>query len=350
MMAKNENRCQKQKPASGCSTKTSGRRSGPLVIDLHTHLRVPEVTELIAKHLPPEHPEYQLAAGFAEKADKHQQGRGALASRLADMDACGIDMQVVSGQVSQYCYWAEGETGPEIARFCNDRLADFVALKPDRFIGMGTVPMQSVSEAVKELKRMTDHLGFRAVMISTQIEGVDLGDERFLSFWAQAEILGLPVFIHPAGLKDPRFKKHRMWSGLGQPIEEAVAMAFLIYEGILDRFPGLKLCIAHGGGFLPYYAGRVDRNYRNRPEATKNIDREPSEYLNRFFYDTVVYNSDILEFLVRKVGSKQVILGSDYPVGESNPVAFVKGAGTLSDIAKRRICGENAARLLGIAV
>ena len=124
-------------------------------------------------------------------------------------------------------------------------------------------------------------------------------------------------------------------------------MSSLIYEGVLDRFPKLKLVIAHGGGFLPYYAGRIDRNFRNRPHETPNINKEPSEYMRQFFYDTVIYNVDMLEFLAHKVGASQILLGGDYPVGEDNPVAFLNKA-NISAEAKRMILGENAAKLLGL--
>lgn len=327
-------------------------RSGPPVIDFHTHIIVPEVCDFVKKNRPPEATEYQLVdnyvRGVAAQRQRHPRPTSdAVEARLMDMDESGIDIQAIFCHVAQYCYWAEPEDGIRMTRIGNDRLAEFVQRRSDRFIGIGMVPLQDPQAAIGELKRMVAELGFRAVAVNTHVEGVELGEERLWPVWSRAEQLEVPVFIHPSGFKHQRFQKHKMWNGVGQPIEEAIAMSSLIYEGVLNRFPKLKLGIAHGGGFLPYYAGRVDRNFTIRPHETPNIDKKPSEYMRRFFYDTVVYNVDMLEFLAHKVGASQIVLGGDYPVGEDDPAAFVKGA-KLSAEAKRMILGENAARLLGI--
>jgi aminocarboxymuconate-semialdehyde decarboxylase len=342
-------------PAQGKAPATLRRRDSRPVIDFRTHIMVSDVAEFVTRNRPPESPECKLVQGFIRGSDAHRKrhprgDRDALSARLADMDECGIDLQVVSGHEAQYLYWAEPQTAATLHRLGNDRLAEHVQSRPERFIGMGMVPLQDPAAAVSELERTVSELGFRAVQVSTHVEGVELGEKRLWPFWARAEALGVPVFIHPAGFKHPRFARFLMWNGLGQPIEEALAMSSLIYEGMLERFPRLKVCIAHGGGFLPYYAGRVDRNFENRPHETPAISHKPSEYMRRFFYDTAVYNVDMLEFLARKVGATQIFLGGDYPIGEDDPVAFVKGAKKLSTEARRQILGENAARVLGIAV
>ncbi len=328
------------------------RSSSTPVIDFHTHIFVDEVCNFVKQKLPPEATEYQLVdnykRGEAAQRKRHPRpGADQFEARLMDMDEFGIDIQVVFCHIAQYCYWASPEDGGRMARIGNDALAEFVGRKPERFVGMGMVPLQDVPAALQELDRMVNRLGLRAVAVNTHVDGVELGDERLLPFWARAEQMGIPVFIHPSGFKHPRFTRHLMWNGVGQPIEEAIAMSNLIYEGILDRFPGLKVGIAHGGGFLPYYAGRVDRNFRNRPHETPKISKEPSHYMKRFFFDTVVYNPDMLEFLAHKVGPDRIVLGGDYPVGEDNPAAFVNNA-KLSSQAKRMILGGNAARILGI--
>ena len=327
------------------------RRSGAPVIDFHTHILLQDVCELVKRERAGT-PEAGLVDGFIKNAAaqraRHPRGaRDELHARLADMDEQGIDLQLVFCHVAQYCYWAEPGRGAELARMQNDRLAEFVQRKPERLMGMGFVPLQHPQAAVAEVRRMVRELGFRAVALSSHAPGMELGDPRLTPFWAEVEQLGIPAFIHPAGHADPRFAKFLMWNGVGQPIEEAIAMSSLIYEGTLERFPKLKIGVAHGGGFLPYYAGRVDRNFRAQPAATPNNDRCPSEYMPRFFYDTVVYNLDMLEFLVHKVGAGRIVLGGDYPVGEDNPVAFVKRA-KISAEAKRAILGGNAARLLGL--
>ena len=328
------------------------RSTSTPVIDFHTHLVVDEVSAFVKRNRTPETTEYQMVdnykrAAAAERRRHPRPTRDELVARIMDMDELGVDQQLVSCHVAEYCYWASPEDGARMARIGNDAIAEFVARKPDRFIGMGTVPLQDTQAAVKEMDRAACELGFRAIAINTHVDGMELGDDKLLPFWARAEQLGIPVYIHPAGFKHPRFTKHHMWNSVGQPIEEAIAMSNLIYEGILDRFPKLTLGIAHGGGFLPYYAGRVDRNFRYRPHLTPKISKEPSQYMRRFFYDTVVYNVDMLEFLARKVGTDRIVLGSDYPVGEENMVAFVKGA-KLSSEEKKMILGGNAARLLGL--
>jgi aminocarboxymuconate-semialdehyde decarboxylase len=322
------------------------------VIDFHTHIFDREVCDYVKANRPASATESQLVDGYVVNAAAHRRrhprpGMDDVAARLKDMDECGIDIQVIFNHVAQYCYWADGATGERLARLQNDRLAEFVARKPERFIGMGTVPLQDAETAVREVRRAATELGFKAVAVSSHAEGVELGDERLWPFWAEVEKLGIAAFIHPSGHNHPRFQKFLMWNGVGQPIEEAIAMSSLIYEGTLDRYPKLKFGIAHGGGFLPFYAGRVDRNFRARPDATPGIKKTPSEYMPRFFYDTVVYNVDQLEFLAHKVGPERIVMGGDYPVGEDDAVDFVKRAKLPQD-AKRMILGENAARLLGL--
>ena len=353
-MAKKSTGRQSRRPPAGRKAPAALRRrsSSSPVIDFHGHIIDMEVCGFVKQNRPPEATEYQLVdnyiRGAAAQRKRHPRPTGDEAeARLMDMDESGIDKQVIFSHVAQYCYWASPEDGARMARIGNDHLAEFVGRKPERFIGMGMVPLQDTQAAIGELERMTRALGFRAVAVNTHVDGMELGDPKLSPFWAKAEQLGIPVFIHPSGFKHPRFTKHLMWNGVGQPIEEAIAMSSLIYEGVLDRFPKLKVGIAHGGGFLPYYAGRVDRNFRNRPHETPNIRKEPSQYMRQFFYDTVVYNPDMLEFLVRKVGPERIVLGADYPVGEDNAVAFVREA-KISAKARRMILGENAARLLGI--
>lgn len=342
-----------KKPAAKRPAKIRRRSSSTPVIDFHTHIINMDVCNYVTEHRPPEATEYQLVGGYirgsAAQRQRHPRATNdEVEARLMDMDEFGIDIHVVFNHVAQYCYWADAETGARLARVNNDGLAEFVARKPDRFVAMGTVPLQDTDAAVAELTRIHSSYGFRAIAVNTHAQVSELGEERLWPFWAKAEALGTAVFIHPAGFKHPRFEKFQMWNGVGQPVEEAIALSSLMYEGVFDRFPNLKIGVAHGGGFLPYYAGRVDRNFRIRREMFKNLKKEPSEYLKRLYFDTVVYNVDMLEFLAHKVGASQIVLGGDYPVGEDNPVAFVERA-QLAASDKKQILGGNAARILGIA-
>jgi aminocarboxymuconate-semialdehyde decarboxylase len=273
--------------------------------------------------------------------------------RLKDMDAMGIDIQVLSPLLTHYCYWAEPRLGLKIAQMCNERVAEMVDEKPDRLAGLGSVPLQSVPAAVAELERAMTHLKLKGVIISSRVENIELGDPILRPFWAKAQELGAIVYIHPAGHnhKD-RFEKFFTWNSIGQPLEETIALSSLIHEGVLDRFPALKICVAHGGGYLPFYAGRMDRAFAARPETRENIDRTPSEYLRQLHYDTVLYDRLQLEFLVRKVGSERIVMGTDYPVflSEQDPVGFVRGADKISKSVQDAIVSGNAARLLGIGL
>jgi aminocarboxymuconate-semialdehyde decarboxylase len=162
--------------------------------------------------------------------------------------------------------------------------------------------------------------------------------------------IGATVWIHPEGVRDPWFQRYALWNSAGQSIEEAKVMASLIYEGVMHRFPGLKVVIAHGGGYFPHYLGRMDRNHANRPDTVKNTGgKKPSEFLRSFHYDTCVYDPRVLKVLIERIGADRMVMGSDYPVGEKDPVGFIKGtAQSPHDVAM--MCGGNAARLLGLVV
>ena len=271
-------------------------------------------------------------------------------ARLADMDAMGVDMQVVSMNLPTPCYWANAKTGALIARACNKAMANFVAAMPQRYVGIGVVPLQDVDLAVKELDYLVRELGLRGVQLPSHVRNHDLGEAQFRPFWAKLEALGVPGIVHPRGFThDDRLHKFFLWNSIGQPLEEALAMASLIHEGILDAYPKLKILISHGGGHLPFYPGRNDKAYVSRPEARANISKAPSAYLRDFFYDFVIFDRDMLPVLVERAGIDKVMMGSDYPRGEieHDPVGFVTGA-DLAAGDKDRILSANAQALFGI--
>jgi aminocarboxymuconate-semialdehyde decarboxylase len=178
---------------------------------------------------------------------------------------------------------------------------------------------------------------------------MELGDPQLAAFWAKAEDLGAVVYIHPGGNRDPRFKRWHLWNSVGQAFEEAMAISSLIYDGVLERHPRLKICVSHGGGYMPYYMGRIDRNYVEKANTRINMSKPPVEYLRMLYYDSCVYDRAVLQNLVDRVGAERVVLGSDYPVGEVKPIEFVRETPTLSDVQKDRIVAGNAAALLGLA-
>jgi aminocarboxymuconate-semialdehyde decarboxylase len=334
----------------------------PFVIDIHAHMpNPPEVLEFtrgrtVSSEMPDNTPP-KLAAEYRKWVETFQRKQNNLDVRLKEMDRTGVDMQVLTSGILRSCtYWAAPEEGLRMDRLINERTAEMVASKPERFVGLGSVPLQAPALAAKELERCMKNLGLKGVQIASHVGeagngGMELGDARLDLFWAAAERLGAAIFLHPAGVLGARYDRYQLWNSIGQNVEEALAMASLFYEGTLDRFPKLKLCIAHGGGFLPYYAGRVDRNYIEKAYTRINMTKSPSQYLRQhFWYDTCVYNPDQLDYLIEKVGPSRIVMGSDFPVGEEKPVEFVTRSRKLSAKDKERVLGLNAAKLLNIAL
>jgi aminocarboxymuconate-semialdehyde decarboxylase len=240
--------------------------------------------------------------------------------------------------------------GLRFDRMINDNCARAVADGKGRYVGVGTVPLQDPALAAGELTRCMRELGLKGVTISTTVGETELGEKILWPFWSKAEELGAVVYIHPAGNLTPRFRKWQLWNCVGQNFEETMAIASLFYEGVLDAFPALKICISHGGGYMPFNLARVTRNYIEKPTTRVNMKKSPAEYLKMLYYDTCIYEPELLVRLVERVGAGQIVMGSDYPVGEMKPVEFVLNAPGLSEADKAGIIGLNAARLLGVSV
>jgi aminocarboxymuconate-semialdehyde decarboxylase len=209
--------------------------------------------------------------------------------------------------------------------------------------------MQDINLALAEMDYAVSKLGLRIANVSSNTGGVYLGDPIFRPFWDAAQQLRIPVFIHPHGIVDPHFQKYALWNGVGQPIEETLVMASLIYEGIFDAFPDITVIIAHGGGYLPYYTGRLDRNASHHPVSAQNLTRLPSEYLQFFYYDSCVYDPTILEALIRRIGAQRILLGSDYPFGEDDPVGVIRKNPSISRGDQENILSKTPAAILNSA-
>ncbi|HSB71834.1 MAG TPA: amidohydrolase family protein [Candidatus Methylomirabilis sp.] len=270
--------------------------------------------------------------------------------RMADMDKAGVDMQVLSLNPPMV-YWADGDLGTRLAQLYNDELAATVAGRPDRLAGLATVPLQDVPAAVAELTRAVGQLGLRGVYIGSNIGGKDLDHPDLFPFFAQAEALRAPVFIHPIDvLGVERLRAYYLHNGLGNPFETALAAARLIFGGVLDRLPRLQVCLAHAGGALPWLVGRLDRVYRVRKEAREGLRRAPSAYLRRFTYDTITHHGPGLRYLISLVGADRVALGSDYrfDMGLLDPAGPVRALRPLSRVDRDLILGGVAAKLLKV--
>jgi aminocarboxymuconate-semialdehyde decarboxylase len=334
----------------------SSREARPRAIDVHAHVIVPEVYAVAAEHnvfseLPTDPGVTDEMRGQIKERAKTVLGRMSdLSERVAKMDAMRVDVQVLSASlVHQGLEWADAQTSLRLARATNDWIAKAVAGNPTRFVGLGTLPLHVPPLAVAELERCGRELGLRGVAISTTAGTMELGDDALRPFWAKAEELDALVYIHPGGNRDRRFKRFHLWNSVGQAFEEAMAISSLMYDGVLESFPLLKICISHGGGYMPYYMGRIDRNYVEKANTRVNMTKPPIDYLRMLYFDSCVYERPVLQHLVDKVGADRVLLGSDYPVGEGKPIEFVTDTATLSAAQKEKIVSSNAAALLGMA-
>jgi aminocarboxymuconate-semialdehyde decarboxylase len=271
------------------------------------------------------------------------------AVQVADMDRRGVDIHVISSStVIQGTSWAEPKAELDLVRRVNDRAAAWCAAYPDRFVGSFVLPLQDVELSMRELERAVNELKLKVANLSSSYGGRYLGHPGFHPFWDAAVRADVTVFIHPEGTTDLWFQDFGLWNSVGQPIEEAKVMASIIYEGIFDRHPAVKIVMAHGGGYLPHYFGRLDRNVTNMPESTRHISRKPSDYLGAFHYDTCTYGASVTEALVRRVGAARLVMGSDYAVGDPDPVASVKEVANIAEHELPLVTGGTAARLLGL--
>jgi aminocarboxymuconate-semialdehyde decarboxylase len=303
-------------------------------IDCHAHCHVPEALALIG-----------LKENFPALAVS--------ADRIAAMDEQGIDVEALS---INPIFWdkAERDLAAQIVKLQNEKLADFCARHKDRFVGLGSVALQHPDLAAEQLEDAVKRLGLRGTLIGGSVNGEELSDPRFHPFWATAEELGVLVFIHPQGTPQlaGRLKGNGVLANvIGNPLETTIALSHLIFEGTLDRFPGVKILAAHGGGYLPSYAGRSDAGCATFPaRCTKELKLKPSQYLRRLYYDSLVFTPEGLRHLAAEVGASQIVIGTDYPFPwTKTAVDQILDAPSLSDADRAAILGENAARLLGIS-
>jgi len=332
-----------------------------MTVDVHAHLLLPSLQAAVQQRAPEfvaEAAALELARNGAESLAVSGRMVGArvplltqVSERLSAMDAQGVDVQWVSVSPNHFYPWAPEGLAAWVAGETNRLIAEHVAQAPDRLVGLGVVPLQHPERIVEYLDDAVLGRGLAGVEISSFAGDVELSDTRLEPFWARAAELGCVVFLHPFGCSlDERLDRFYLANTVGQPTENAVALSHLIFAGVLDRHPGLKLVVAHGGGYLPLVIGRSDRAWRVRPEA-QGCAREPSSYLQQIWFDTVVHDPVALRRLVETVGAAQVVLGSDFPfdMGLDDPVAFVREAGLPAD-AERQILAGTAEALLASQV
>ncbi len=326
-------------------TVISGKRVK--TVDIHAHCAVPEALALMGQKL----------AGPGLRPDLDMATEVAL--RMKTMDEQGIDMEALSINPNWYKV-ADRDLAKKIIQIQNEKLAEAVAKNPDRFVAFASAALQFPDLAAEQLEEGVKKYGLRGVAIGGNVAGMEISDPKLNPFWAKAEQLGTLVFIHPQGDGAPeqlgaRFKNNGYLSNvIGNPLETTIALSHLIFQGTLDRYPGLKICAAHGGGFLPSYAARSDQGCPVRPDLCPGgvhgtIKKKPTEYLKQMYYDTMVFTPEGLRHLIAEVGIDRLVIGSDYPYPwTKTAVDHILNQPGITDAQKTAILGGTAMKLLGI--
>ena len=325
-------------------------------IDTHTHVLTEETAALLRKEAPkvavtitPVDAESATLDVASVVYRPFPRGGFDLARRLHDMDAMGVDVQVLSATPQTYLYNQDASLGTTTAAIQNDQIGKLVKQNPQRFMGIATLPMQAPEKAADELKRAMTKLGLRGTMFASNIMGKNLDDPSFEPVWATAEELGAFIFIHPNNVAGAdRMKSYYLNNLIGNPLDTTIGAACLYFGGVLDRHPKLTVVLAHGGGFTPYQAARWEHGWHVRPEPKKNIAKQPVDIAKRFYYDTILHSAPVLEFMIERVGADHVMLGSDYPydMGMMDCVKHVRSL-KISDADKTTILSTRAQALLG---
>ena len=329
-------------------------------IDIHTHVEFAGTFDILKKR----YKEDEMFDKFVVSATGRRSAelnRGIVAGirdtlrdpekKIRDMDEKKIGVYVLSSTPFAFFYEVEEELAVELARFQNDRLSEMVKRYPDRFAAMATLPLQVPKEALKELERAVGKLGLRGVEIGSHVGHRELGDEAFWPIYKTLEHLNVPIFVHPhhvAGME--RLEDFYLSNLIGNPLDTTLAAAQLIFNGVLEKFPGLKIILAHGGGQFPYIIGRLEHGYQVRPECKEKVHRSPMAFFKNFYFDIITHNADALRHLINIAGGDHVLLGSDYPydMGDPDPVQTVSQLPGIKEEDRRRILRENAVTLFGL--
>src|SRR5438309_277529 len=317
-------------------------------VDVHAHCAVPEAMALMGMKLPPPGSTLPPLLRMPTQASE----------RIRARDEQGIDVEALS--INPYWYKADRDVASQLIKLQNEKLAEACAAHPDRFVAFATVALQHPDLAAQQLEEGVKKYGLRGAGIGGSVNGEELSDPKFHPFWAKAEQLGVLVFIHPQGSgvaaeMPGRLKGNGLLENvIGNPLETTIALSHLIFEGTLDRFPGLKICAAHGGGYLPSYAGRSDQGCLTFPDRCPGpkdgpLKKKPTEYLRQLYYDNIMFTPEAMRHLAAEVGSSQLVVGTDYPYPwTKTAVDLVLATPGLSDAERVAMLGGTASRLLGI--
>jgi predicted TIM-barrel fold metal-dependent hydrolase len=316
-------------------------------IDVHAHCHMREAGALLGE----EGPRVQVPPVVRGADEAYIE----IDKRLKAMDSQAVDMEVLS--INPFWYGRDRELAAQIVKIQNEKLAELCAAKPDRFAAFASLTLQAPDLAVQELETAVRKQGLKGAAIGGSVNGLEFSDPRFHPVWAKAEALGVPLFIHPQGV--PELGKRLSGSGwlantIANPLETTIALSHLIFEGTLDKFPGLKVIAAHGGGYLASYADRSDHACMVGPPGCNpdiKLEKKPSEYLKQLYFDSLIFSPEAIRHLAAQVGPSQIVLGSDYPYPwQLQPVDHIFACDSLSDEQKAAILGGTAARLLNVQV
>lgn len=341
---------------------TKGSSPGPdsktaIGIDIHAHF----YPEEFIRHIEQDGPKYG-AGIFRDASGKPAIRIGErqfwalgrdfieLGLRLEAMDRQGVKIQALSLSTPMV-HWAEAGFGEALAATYNDAASRAHGAHPDRFVGLATLPMQEPARALRELERVAKLPGIRGIYVATNVRGRELAEPEFHPIYARMEELGLPLFLHPIEvIGAERLGRYHLANLIGNPTDTAVAAAYLLFTGVLDRFPKLEICLPHAGGTLLWLIGRIERGWKVRPEC-RHLKEPPSRYLRRFTYDTITHSDAALTYLIEQVGADRVMLGSDYcyDMGYERPVEVITRQAGLPSDQQALILGGTASRLLGLS-
>tara|TARA_B110000438_G_scaffold294323_1_gene335564 strand:- start:1602 stop:2687 length:1086 start_codon:yes stop_codon:yes gene_type:complete len=332
------------------------KRPKTLTVDLHNHVRTPASDTLVKPHLPSDfHPSVGVASELTKNTNKKQSEDREIPftdinMRFEQMDKSLLDLSALSCSPQQFFYMVDKNLGAESAEIINNNIANTVKVNPKRLTGLGTVPLQDTDLAIKELERCVK-LGFRGIQIGARVGKEELSAERLEPFWKRCEELDILIFIHPSSFYSDRFGEHYMLNVIGNPLDTTVAIHYLIFDGVMARYPKIKFYLSHGGAFPASYAARMDHAYGARIDCRQKIYERPSTYLKKFYFDTLVFAVDQLEFLIKKYGADHIAIGTDYPadMAEHDPVEHVYQVENITEEDREKICGLNALKLLNLS-
>ncbi len=329
----------------------------PRTIDTHTHVLDDDTIKLLQKEIPslglkltPSDADNSLIEVAEVPYRPFPRGGHDIERRLADMDATEVEMHVLSAAPQTWLYGQDAAVGAAAAAIQNEGIARLVKQKPDRFVGIATLPMQAPDKAAAELRRAMTSLGLRGAMIGSNVGGKNLDDPSFAPLWATAAELDAFFMIHPGNVAGAdRLRSYYLNNLIGNPLDTTIAAACLIFGGILERHPNFKPVMVHGGGFTPYQGGRWVHGWHVRPEPKVHLKHSPEKYLERFRYDTICHSKASLEFLIATASADRVFLGSDYPydMGMMDCVRHVRSL-DIAPADRDAILGGHAAALFGL--